>query len=119
MTDRVKINRGLKGKYIERLAVIDIDGSKGELSYRSYSIHDLAAHATFQEVAFLFFYGELPTRSELIEFDTALESTRTLPELVFEIIHATKEGHPMYVLRTAVSDLAVLEPASQSVMKRH
>ena len=41
MMDNVKINRGLKGVYFERSAVSHIDGSKGELSYRGYSIHDL------------------------------------------------------------------------------
>ena len=49
--NEVRINRGLKGVYFERSGVSDIDGSKGELSYRGYSIHDLAANATFEETA--------------------------------------------------------------------
>ena len=115
MTDQVKINRGLKGIYFERSGVSHIDGSKGELSYRGYSIHDLATHATFEEVAFLLMYGDLPTRAELTEFDSALKSARTLPEPMFEIIRAVKEGHPMDVLRTAVSALAALEPTSEDM----
>ncbi len=115
MTDQVKINRGLKGIYFERSGVSHIDGSKGELSYRGYSIHDLATHATFEEVAFLLMYGDLPTRAELTEFDSALKSARTLPEPMFEIIRAVKEGHPMDVLRTAVSALAALEPTSKDM----
>ena len=47
MSDDVKINRGLKGVYFERSGVSDIDGAAGELSYRGYSIHDLAAQSTF------------------------------------------------------------------------
>ena len=115
MSDQLKINRGLKSIYFERSAVSQIDGRKGELSYRGYSIHDLAARATFEEVAFLLIHGDLPTFLELKKFDEALKSARILPEPVIEIIRATKEGHPMDVLKTAVSALAALEPASQIV----
>lgn len=113
MTDTVKINRGLKGVYFERSGVSHIDGAKGELSYRGYSIHDLATKSTFEEVCYLLIHGELPTEAELTEFDSALKSARHLPEAVFEIIAACKDGHPMDVLRTAVSALAALEPDSQ------
>ncbi|AUR08920.1 citrate synthase [Phaeobacter inhibens] len=115
MSDNVKINRGLKGIYFERSGVSDIDGAKGELSYRGYSIHDLATHSTFEEVCYLLIRGELPTADQLAEFDAALKSARVLPSAVLDIIRATKDGHPMDVLRTAVSALAALEPNSQQV----
>ncbi|MWD26621.1 citrate (Si)-synthase [Aquicoccus sp. SCR17] len=115
MSDPVKINRGLKGVYFERSGVSDIDGAKGELTYRGYSIHDLATHATFEEVCYLLINGELPTQAELKEFDAALKAARELPPQVWEIIRACKDGHPMDVLRTAVSALAALEPASREV----
>jgi len=115
MTDPVKINRGLKGIYFERSAVSDINGAKGELSYRGYSIHDLAAHSTFEEVTYLLIYGDLPTAAELARFDANLKAARTLPDEILTIIRATQNGHPMDVLRTAVSALAALEPDSQQV----
>ncbi|AXT35124.1 citrate (Si)-synthase [Phaeobacter sp. LSS9] len=115
MSDNVKINRGLKGIYFERSGVSDIDGAKGELSYRGYSIHDLATHSTFEEVCYLLIHGELPDADQLAEFDTALKAARVLPVPVLDIIRATKDGHPMDVLRTAVSALAALEPDSQKV----
>ncbi|GLO69069.1 citrate synthase [Phaeobacter inhibens] len=115
MSDNVKINRGLKGIYFERSGVSDIDGAKGELSYRGYSIHDLATHSTFEEVCYLLIHGELPTADQLAEFDASLKSARVLPAPVLDIIRATKDGHPMDVLRTAVSALAALEPNSQQV----
>ncbi|APX15725.1 citrate (Si)-synthase [Phaeobacter inhibens] len=115
MSDNVKINRGLKGIYFERSGVSDIDGAKGELSYRGYSIHDLATHSTFEEVCYLLIHSELPTADQLAEFDAALKSARVLPASVLDIIRATKDGHPMDVLRTAVSALAALEPNSQQV----
>ena len=113
MTEPVKINRGLKGVYFERSGVSDIDGAAGTLSYRGYSIHDLATQSSFEEVAHLLIFGELPTATELAAFDTRLKAARTLPDAIHGIIAACKHGHPMDVLRTAVSALAALEPASQ------
>lgn len=114
MTENVKINRGLKGIYFERSGVSHIDGAKGELLYRGYSINDLATQSTFEEVCYLLTHGELPTASELEAFDAQLKAARTLPAPVFDIIRACKDGHPMDVLRTAVSALAALEPDSQT-----
>lgn len=115
MSENVKINRGLKGVYFERSGVSDIDGTKGELSYRGYSIHDLATHSTFEEVCYLLIYGELPTAGQLADFDADLKAARVLPDEIHAIIRACKDGHPMDVLRTCVSALAALEPASQQV----
>jgi citrate synthase len=114
MSENVKINRGLKGIYFERCGVSDIDGAKGELSYRGYSIHDLATSSTFEEVCYLLIHGELPSQSELTAFDAKLKAARVLPDPILGIIRACKDGHPMDVLRTAVSALAALEPASQT-----
>ena len=114
MTDDVKINRGLIGVYFDRSSVSLIDGAKGELSYRGYSIHDLATHASFEEVSYLLIHGELPTPEQLQQFDAALKAARHLPDQIYDIIRACQHGHPMDVLRTAVSALAALEPDSQT-----
>lgn len=115
MSTDVKINRGLKGIYFERSGVSHIDGTKGELSYRGYSIHDLATRSTFEEVCYLLIFGELPSAAELAAFDARLKAARSLPPAIYDIIESTKQGHPMDVLRTAVSALAALEPQSQNV----
>mgnify|MGYP002623816279 CR=1 FL=1 len=115
MTEDVKINRGLKGIYFERSGASDIDGAAGRLSYRGYDIDDLAAHSSFEEVAYLLIQGELPTTDQLAAFDADLRAARELPDAIYDIIRATRDGHPMDVLRTAVSALATLEPASQEV----
>jgi len=112
MTSDVKINRGLKGIYFERSGVSHIDGAKGELSYRGYSIHDLATKSTFEEVAYLLINGDLPNAAQLSDFDAALKSARVLPDAIYDVIRATSGGHPMDVLRTAVSALAALEAGS-------
>ena len=115
MTDRVKINRGLKGVYFERSGVSHIDGSKGELSYRGYSIHDLATYSTFEEVAYILIHGELPNLKEFAAFDAKMKQARELPTAVYDVIRAAKDGHPTDVLRTVVSALAALETESQNV----
>ncbi len=115
MNDAVKINRGLKGVYFERSGASDIDGAAGKLSYRGYDIDDLAQHSTFEEVAYLLIHGDLPTADQLAGFDAALKQARELPPQIFDIIRAIQAGHPMDVLRTCVSALTALEPASAEV----
>jgi len=115
MSENVKINRGLKGIYFERSAVSHIDGSAGTLSYCGYSIDALATQSTFEEVSYLLIYGDLPTQAELANFDAKLKDARELPASVYDVIRATKDGHPMDVLRTATSALAALTPTSQDV----
>ena len=115
MTEDIRINRGLKGVYFERSGVSHIDGKAGELSYRGYSIHDLATRSTFEETAYLLIHGELPTAGQLAAFDSDLKAARRLPEEVLSIISSVKNGHPMDVLRTAVSALAALDEGTQEV----
>lgn len=107
---KVQINRGLKGVYFDRSATTFIDGRAGELRYRGYSIHDLAQHSNFEEAAYLLLKGELPTRAELEAFDAELKAARQIPAPVYDIIRVIKDGHPMDVLRTAVSALAAFDP---------
>ena len=115
MSDDVKVNRGLKGVYFERSGASLIDGAKGELSYRGYSIHELATRSSFEEVAYLLIHGELPNAAELADFERTLKEARKLPEAVYDIIAAIAGGHPMDVLRTAVSALAALEEGAREV----
>jgi citrate synthase len=108
--EKIEINRGLKGVYFERSGTSDIDGKAGTLTYRGYSIHDLAEKSTFEEVAYLLIHGELPKAAELAAFDKALKAARTLPEQVSGLIATLRAAHPMDVLRTAVSALAAFDP---------
>ncbi len=110
--EKIRINRGLKGVYFERSGVSHIDGSKGELSYRGYSIHDLAGQASFEEVGYLLIHGELPTADQLAAFNANLIAARQLPDEIYRLIELIKDGHPMDVLRTAVSALAALDASS-------
>ncbi len=113
MSDAVKINRGLKGIYFERSGASDIDGAAGKLSYRGYDIDDLAEHSTLRgsrlpadprRAADSGRTGRLRRRAE--------SGARAAGRRSIDIIRATSAGHPMDVLRTCVSALAALEPAS-------
>jgi len=110
--EKIEIHRGLKGICFDRSATSLIDGRAGELSYRGYSIHDLAEHSSFEETAYLLLRGELPTQPELDTFDADLKAARELPEPVYDVIRAVKDAHPMAVLRTAVSALECFDPES-------
>ena len=115
MTETVKIHRGLKSVYFERSKVSDIDGRAGLLTYRGYTIHDLATQSTFEEVCYLLIHGELPDAEQMSEFDTKLKAARHLPKEAYSVIKSIKDGHPMDVLRTTVSALAALETSSHEV----
>ncbi|MBT6277206.1 MAG: citrate (Si)-synthase [Chromatiales bacterium] len=108
--DKTQIHRGLKGVHFDRSPTTFIDGREGVLLYRGYSIHDLAAHSTFEETGYLLFHGELPNAAQLSAFDAELKSARTLPAPVLDVIRAVKDAHPMEVLRTAVSALGAFDP---------
>ena len=108
--EKIRVYRGLKGVYFDRSPTTHIDGRKGELRYWGYSIHDLATNSTFEETAYLLLHGELPTGAQLSEFDASLKAARQLPEAIIELIKLTLNGHPMDVLRTAVSALAAFDP---------
>ncbi|MDX2114300.1 MAG: citrate/2-methylcitrate synthase [Planctomycetota bacterium] len=90
--------------------------TQGQLLYRGYEIHDLAANATFDEVAFLLLVGHKPSAAELAAFKREVASMRQLPDLVTDVIRKTAKlpsTVPMDTLRTAVSVLAHLDPECQ------
>lgn len=81
------------------------------LLYRGYAIEDLAAHATFEEVAWLLLRGELPTREELAAYQVRLQKKRMLPTALKTILeNIPASANMMDVLRTGCSALGTIEP---------
>jgi citrate synthase len=108
--------RGLEGVIALESALSSIDGQKGELIYRGYDIHALAEGASFEEVVYLLWNGELPTEDELETLRSELQSERALPAPVMNILrHAPDDAHPMAVLRTAVSSLALYDEEADAM----
>ncbi|MFT3888488.1 MAG: citrate synthase [Arachnia sp.] len=80
-----------------------IDGDEGVLQYRGYPIEQLAEQATFIEVAYLLIYGELPTQTELDDFNAKIARRMMLDERMRELFRSFPRGaHPMQVLAAAV-----------------
>ncbi len=106
-----EVQRGLEDVVALESQICFIDGKEGRLIYRGYDIRGLAAHATFEEVAYLLWYGRLPTVAQLGELRRRLESLRTVPPPLLQLLDALPAtASPMDILRTAVSALAVFEP---------
>lgn len=102
---------GLEG-IVAGQTVLSTVGKEGVgLTYRGYSIEDLAEHAGFEEVAWLLLRGELPTAAELEGYQTRLRERRGLPGPLRDILERLPAtAHPMDVLRTGCSALGCLEP---------
>jgi 2-methylcitrate synthase/citrate synthase II len=99
---------GLEGVIAGETAVSTVTGG---LRYRGYPVTELCEHATFEEVAHLLLYGELPTPSQLAAFNARVAAAMKLPPLVSDVLARTPQGAiPMDVLRTAVSLLAGYDP---------
>ncbi|HZZ42974.1 MAG TPA: 2-methylcitrate synthase [Tepidisphaeraceae bacterium] len=95
-------------------------GQEGKgLHYRGYAIADLAEKGTYEEVAYLLVYGELPTRGELEGFKKRLQGQRGLPADLKKTLEAIPKGtHPMDVMRTGCSMLGCLEPEGAFARQR-
>ena len=111
MPESVEVQRGLQDVVALESRICYIDGKRGRLLYRGYDIRDLAARASFEEVAYLLWHGQLPTVEQLRAITTELRARRALPARLVRLIDGMAiEAHPMDVLRTAVSAFAMDEP---------
>jgi 2-methylcitrate synthase len=102
---------GLAGITAGETAICTVGKEGAGLTYRGYDIYDLAAHARFEEVAYLLHYGKLPNRAELDAYVRRLKGMRALPLPLRQALEAIPaDSHPMDVLRTGCSLLGNLEP---------
>ena len=102
---------GLEGVVAGTSALSEVNGEEGKLTYRGIDIHDLVAHSTFEETAYLLWYGELPKREQMSELDDQMSCCRDLPAGVTRMILDFPEtGEPMMVLRTGVSAMSMYDP---------
>ncbi|MBC7835892.1 MAG: citrate synthase [Phycisphaerales bacterium] len=115
--DAAAFARGLEGVMAGQTSICSVE--QGKLIYRGYEIHDLAANATFEEVAFLLLEGHKPSASELKRFKGEIVAERSLPREVIEFIKSCgpmiKSGAavPMDITRTCMSILGNLDKDAQ------
>ena len=110
------IDPGFKNTGSCESAITFLDGEKGILRYRGYSIEELAEKAEFLEVAYLLIFGELPTAEELTKFHDDIKDQAHVDEDVKKILDGfPKTAHPMGVLSSLTSALVAFNPASVNV----
>src|SRR5499427_2426007 len=105
-----KPKAGLEDTVATSSAICYLDGDHGVLAYCGYDIHDLARHATFEEVCFLLWHRRLPSRAELGDLQSQLIAGRPLPEAVIRVMRSLPAGDGMDALRTLTSVLAHYDP---------
>ena len=110
MTMLAKPKAGLEDIVATSSSICFIDGDRGVLAYCGYDIHDLARHATFEEVCYLLLHRRLTTRPELGDLHSALASSRQLPDPVVRLIRTLPPSDGMDALRTLTSALGHYDP---------
>jgi citrate synthase len=116
MTTATPAARGLENVVVASTRLSAIDGGAGRLSYAGYTIGDLAEQATFEEVTYLLWHGDLPTAPELDAFKAKLAAERVLSVEELALVRGIAAGgHGMDALRTLVSGLAQLDATADSL----
>lgn len=109
----ITIDPGFKNTGSTKSAITFLDGEKGILRYRGYSIEDLAEKSSFLEVSYLLIYGELPSAEELAKFRADITNHTLVHEDVKTILEGfPSTAHPMGVLSSLVCAQTAFYPES-------
>ena len=99
---------------VDTTAISLVDGEGGNLYYRGISIGELAAHASFEETAYLLLCGTLPTASQLEAFTWKLRALAFTPEKVLRILQELpRTTQPLAALQTALAALSCVDPGER------
>lgn len=111
-----ELHRGLEGVLVAESELSRVDGERGELIYRGYGIEELAREASFEEVLYLLWEGELPDESALADLRASLRAHRSLDPDIIDLLGRLAEAdeEPMAALRTATSALSSTDPEGTS-----
>jgi len=115
-TGAVTLDPGYKNTGACQSSITFLNGEKGELRYRGYSIDELAEKASFLEVAYLLIFGEFPTATQIQQFESDIQKESILDDKLVQIIDSfPSSAHPMGVLASATSALIAFNPSSVNV----
>jgi citrate synthase len=107
---------GLEGVVAGISSISEVDAEHNTLIYRGYSAKDLVEQCSFEEVAYLILYGELPTQQEYRAFTSRVRMQRTVPDSVTNLYRTfDKNAHPMDMLKAAVAVLAAKIPNASEI----
>ena len=113
-----QVHEGLDGVVAFESSISHIDGAVPELVIRGYDINDIVNNLTYEQMAYLLLYGDLPNTTQLSNFDEELKSFRNVPSLILDFLsNVPKTSHPMAVLRTAISMLGCIDLDSELTEK--
>ena len=115
VTEAAASKGGLEDVVAASSSICYLDGEHGVLAYRGYDIHDLADHATFEEVCYLLWHGRLPNKAELGELQSQLAVARPLPEGILRLMRSLPPAPAMDALRTLVSALSHYDPGANDM----
>ena len=102
---------GLAGVPAARSSVCHIDGERGLLQYRGYPVEILAERCSYEEVAWLLLFGNLPTENELSSFRSDLAAERRLKFRIVDMLKLFPEsGHPMDALASVIAAMGMFYP---------
>ena len=111
MAEKKLEGAGLRGQVAGKTSLSTVGKAGKGLTYRGYEIEVLAEKATFEEVAYMLLYGNLPNKEEYSSYTDKLKKLRALPnELIGVLENIPASAHPMDVMRTGCSMLGNLEP---------
>ena len=106
-----EVRKGLAGVYADTTAISMVNPESNSLTYRGYTVQELARRCSFEEVAYLLWHGELPTPAQLDAQNRMERAQRVLdPIIAATLIGLPPTAHPMDTLRTAVSLLGASDP---------
>ncbi len=112
-TGLITLDRGFKNTGSTSSSITFLDGERGILRYRGYTIEDLAQHSSFLEVSYLLINGQLPNINELNNFKSEITNHTLVAEDVRSILDGfPPRAHPMGVLCSLVSSLTAFYPKS-------
>lgn len=110
-TVQPRIYKGLAGVVVDTTAISKVVPETNTLTYRGYPVQDLAAHCSFEQVAYLLWHGELPTDQELALFTQRERASRRIDRSMQSLLAKLPDNcHPMDVVRTAISYLGAEDP---------
>ena len=105
------IYKGLAGVVVDTTAISKVVPETNSLTYRGYAVQDLAAHCSFEQVAYLLWNGELPSDTQLELFCQRERASRRADRSLLSLVTKMPENcHPMDVVRTAISFLGAEDP---------
>ena len=114
----ITLDPGFKNTGSCKSSITFLDGEKGILRYRGYSIEDLAKNANFLEVAFLLIYGELPNQYQLNKLIEDINENAIIDEDLKKILEGfPKSAHPMGILSSLTSALIAFNPEKKISLK--